>query len=229
MRTQPGAVVRRRSARHSLDGDDTPVADLAREARRVRSEQTGADGRVDTVSTNNRVGLDFGAVPELRPGDVAVGVHLYAAGTEGYHLFGQTRREHVQQIGAVHAATGRAVALLRFGPGVLRDHSSTLPAEQVLIIALVTDVANGLLQAKYTQRLHGVRPEGDPGADFFQLRLRLVNVDVEAFLQERMSRRATPDPSAYHGDSCLACHPTRDCMTDGRGTKIGREVNRSEE
>src|SRR5579864_438555 len=120
------------------------------------------------------------------------------------------RGEHVQQISAMHAAARGAVAPLRIRARVLRDDSPALPAEQVLIVALIGDVAHGLLEAECAQRLHRVWTKRHASADFLQLGLRLVDVDLEALLQERVSGRAASDATADHSDSCFACHATRD-------------------
>src|SRR5712692_5458358 len=115
--------------------------------------------------------------------------------------------EHAQKIRPVHREVGKAVARDRFGaeieqlPGLARA-----PQPHFLAGRLARQRLERLADAERVEHARAVGAQLQAGADFAQLRCLLVDVDIEALVEQRERRREATDAAARDED-VRSAHP----------------------
>jgi hypothetical protein len=194
--------------RQPLGRDQPAVGGASGEGGVLRPEQQFADGRVDPVGADQEVDLDRRAVLERRSDPVAV-LGQAEEPMAGVQALGRERAgERAEQVGAVHLVVREAE-----GPddGVAQvgaqQRAPVVPAALVPGERAHAHPRQVLGEAQAMQDPRGVGADLDPGADLADGRRALVDVHVEAGLQQRQRRRdpadaATDDRDRGVGRSC---------------------------
>jgi hypothetical protein len=116
-------------------------------------------------------------------------------------LSGERARQRGQQIGAVHLVVGKAEGVLhQTAQGGAQERAAVVPA--ALVPGLRGDARPREIprQPESVQDPRGVRADLDAGAHLRQLAGPLVDVDVEAGLQQRQRGAQAADAAADDGD-----------------------------
>src|SRR5205823_6581023 len=148
VRSKPGgAVGGGQPAGHGINRDHAAPANLAREARRVRSKETGPNRRMDAVCANQDVGFDLAAIAEPGRRRVRISGNADAASAERNDLVGYSRGQGVQEVSAVRGAAGgsearREVAAARRAG----DDSTSAPVAQEPVFGFEGDRSDRVLQ-----------------------------------------------------------------------------------
>src|SRR5271165_2917026 len=107
------------------------------------------------------------------------------------------RGESFEQIGTPDRQIGKTVALDRFGPEVEEVPGlAGLPVADFLALGRARQLLERLENPERLQCPGPVRAELHPGANFFESRRLLVDVDLETALQQGECGRQPADPGA---------------------------------
>ena len=116
-------------------------------------------------------------------------------------------RQHVEQARPVHGEIGKAVALDRYRPEIEQlPGLAGVPQADFLALGLAGERLQDLTHTERVEHARAVRGELHAGADFLQLRRLLVDLDVDAALEQGQRRRESADAAAGDQNTGLAGH-----------------------
>ncbi len=127
--------------------------------------------------------------------------------------------EYAQEIGPVHREVGKAVAGDRFGAEIEQlPRLARAPQPHFLAGRLARQRFQRLADAERVEHARAVGAQLQAGADFAQLRCLLVDVDIEALVEQRERRREAADAAAGNEDMRNAHHPDAGHLPGGPQT-----------
>jgi hypothetical protein len=156
---------------------------------------------VDTVGADQNVRLSAGAVREVGFDPISTVHNIDETVIKMEPADRERTRQRVKHIGAVHLVMRKPErGLQRFGERSAQQRSPVVPAALVLCQGPHAGSRQLLAEAEPVQDARGVRADLNAGADLAQRRGPLVDVDVEAGLQQRERCAEAADASADDRD-----------------------------
>ena len=190
----------RRDVAHLFRRNETAIGPAGK-PRPLRAQQRLPHRREDAVGGEQHIGLDLDAVVEPCPDLVGVLLDADAAmrqmDTLGWNRLGQ----HRMQFASMENVMRRAELLLdSVAERRLRQGAAVIPAALMEERRAVRHLGAFLAETQPDQDARGVRPDIDAGADLAEQARLLVDLNVEAGLQQADRRGQPADAAADDGD-----------------------------
>ena len=199
----------RRNVAHLFDRDQAAIG-AAGEPRPFRPEQRAPHRREDAVGGDQHVGLDLDAVLELRPHRLAVLLDADAAVRQMHPLARHWPRQHRVQLAAMEDVMRRAELTFDIGGEPrLGQRAAVVPAALMEERRSVGHPGAFLAETEPDQNARGVRADVDAGADLAEQARLLVDLHVEAGLQQADRGGQSTDAAADDRDSDVLLAITR--------------------
>ena len=186
--------------RHVAAVEERAPYHLARIARIVVPIERLTDNRAHAVGADHDLGLDLGAIGESEHDTVASLLQSGQAVSQMNGAVIEPAGERIQQVGAMKAVIGRAVAHRSLVPVVEFEELAGLHVARVDAGRRVGDSRDLVADADRAQRLDGLRAGVDRGADLAQGRGGLEHLRLHPEGPQRVCGREPGEPAADDRD-----------------------------